>query len=158
MLCLSSSNNSKSINSTLSNHRDSENNGQGTNRQANTTHLPCDFTLSDYSSAVIEQCRQNILLNNQNAKQSKIHRHCLALDPHVYHIDWYDAIHTKGRGSEIKTRTSMAPRLFNTIVGSDIVNRRQDIVPLLLTISKYLKPERESTAHIFGPSNHAALL
>jgi len=52
----------------------------------------------------------------------------------------------------------MAPALFDTIMGSDIVYKWRDVIPWLLTISKYLKPEGESTAHIFGPSNRAALL
>jgi predicted nicotinamide N-methyase len=93
------------------------------------------ITLSDYIDEVIGQCRENILNNSANS----------SINMNVHHINWYDHV-----------QNSMNADKFDTIIASDIVYRRQDIAPLVSTISSHLN-ETSGIAHLFGPNNRAML-
>ena len=94
-----------------------------------------NITLSDYIDEVIGQCRENLLNNSANS----------SIRMNVHHINWYDHV-----------QNSMNADKFDTIIASDIVYRRQDISPLVSTISSHLN-ETSGIAHLFGPNNRAML-
>mmetsp|Transcript_20204 Transcript_20204/g.29777 ORF Transcript_20204/g.29777 Transcript_20204/m.29777 type:complete len:368 (-) Transcript_20204:25-1128(-) len=94
-----------------------------------------NITLSDYIDEVIGQCRENLLNNSANS----------SIKMNVRHINWYDFVQN----------TTNADK-FDTIIASDIVYRRQDIFPLLSTISSHLN-ETSGVAHLFAPNNRAML-
>lgn len=100
------------------------------------THCAIDnITLSDYVDEVIGQCRENLLNNSANS----------SINMNVHHINWYDHM-----------QNTIIANKFDTIIASDIVYRRQDISPLLSTISSHLN-ETSGIAHLFGPNNRAML-
>jgi predicted nicotinamide N-methyase len=124
------------------------------------------LTLSDYSPEVIQQCRENLKRNTAststrtprsgtscNASNAGI----LCQNTKVVHLDWYDSVRGVVQHKDV----------YDTIIGSDIVYRRQDIIPLLTTISRQLHNDDTNTntnynpstrtAHLFGPNNRAVL-
>jgi len=101
------------------------------------------FTLSDYSAEVIQQCRENLRNNSDDAS---------FVDMDVCHINWYDFIQD---GAVVEKK-------YDTIIASDIAYRRMDIVPMAATLSSHLKKNDGSESdnksiHMFGPNNRAVL-
>jgi len=105
------------------------------------------LTMSDYVPEVIQQCKENLDRYSDTVNES------LREEIKVCHMDWYDSFDLDS--NELK---------YDTIIGSDIVYRREDIIPLLTTISRRLQKNSDNansihspTAHLFGPNNRAIL-
>ena len=96
------------------------------------------LTFTDYSVDVLKSCQENLQHNHS----------LLPVDTNVCYLNWYDSIVQEENKAEEK---------YDTIIASDVAYRKQDIIPLLATISKYLGDEDESAAHLFGPNNRAIL-
>lgn len=103
------------------------------------------LTLSDHSPEVIQQCRQN-LQRNADANTQYTPRTSIQSNVNVIHLDWHECVEggTATRRRMAKNTNSMDDRYrhreyYDTIVGSDIVYSRQDIIPLLTTIAQHLR-------------------
>lgn len=103
-------------------------------------HSIKSFTISDYSNDVLNQSMKNIAKNYDQVDAGVV------MD--VKYLNWYDY---DTNNFDAKDND----KCYDTIIGSDIVYRIQDIQPLLNTIKNLLK--EDGVAHIYGPNNRAAI-